>query len=393
MHDGSTDTDSRCHGGAPHGCHSVLGPRQRHGRRQRRRFRRDRGGLRAGHAQPAARLRQGRQLEDLRRPARPRRRPEAATGPGEGPARGRRRRPDLHLHPARGREVQRRRAADPRRRRLHVRHDPRREDQQHLPQRTGRHRGRAGGRQRQGGLHPQVPVRALRRANGAAHRPRPRGGRAGPQHRLLQHRADRHRPLSARLLEQGREADLQGQPRLLGRCAEGRQGDHGDRQGRRRAGHPAALRRPRRSGPAAQPRRHLQERRGEEDVRRDDVRLPRGHPPQANEVTGDRAVRRALDAAVDRRAMVDEILDGVGRPAYGPLPLDDPWFAQGIQREQDLAEARRILDQAGWRSSEGASAPGTGGGRRSPCCTPPATRSARTTPSRTPPTPRRPGSR
>jgi peptide/nickel transport system substrate-binding protein len=74
--------------------------------------------------------------------------------------------------------------------------------------------------------------------------------------------------------------------------------------------------------------------------------------PQANEVTGDRAVRQALDAAVDRRAMVDEILYGAGRPAYGPLPVDDPWFAQGIQREQDLTEARRILDQAGWRSSE-----------------------------------------
>ncbi|GHD26157.1 ABC transporter substrate-binding protein [Streptomyces galbus] len=73
--------------------------------------------------------------------------------------------------------------------------------------------------------------------------------------------------------------------------------------------------------------------------------------PQANEVTGDRAVRQALDAAVDRQAMVAEILDGAGRPAYGPLPVDDPWFARGIQRGQDLAEARRILDRAGWRSS------------------------------------------
>ncbi|MFJ4809470.1 ABC transporter substrate-binding protein [Streptomyces longwoodensis] len=75
--------------------------------------------------------------------------------------------------------------------------------------------------------------------------------------------------------------------------------------------------------------------------------------PQAGAVTGDRAVRQALDAAVDRQAMVDEILDGAGRPAYGPLPVDDPWFAQGIQRGQDLAEARRILDRAGWRSGEG----------------------------------------
>ncbi len=75
--------------------------------------------------------------------------------------------------------------------------------------------------------------------------------------------------------------------------------------------------------------------------------------PQQNKVTGDRAIRQALDAAVDRRAMVDRILDGAGRPAYGPLPVDDPWFAQGIEREQDLGKARRILDQAGWKTGEG----------------------------------------
>ncbi|MET8924933.1 ABC transporter substrate-binding protein [Streptomyces sp. NPDC004623] len=74
--------------------------------------------------------------------------------------------------------------------------------------------------------------------------------------------------------------------------------------------------------------------------------------PQKNEVTADRAIRQALDAAVDRKAMVDKILDGAGRPAYGPLPVDDPWFAQGIERDQDLATARRILDEAGWKAGE-----------------------------------------
>ncbi|WP_369195334.1 ABC transporter substrate-binding protein [Streptomyces djakartensis] len=71
--------------------------------------------------------------------------------------------------------------------------------------------------------------------------------------------------------------------------------------------------------------------------------------PTANEVTGDRAVRRALDAAVDREAMVDKILDGAGRPAYGPLPVDDPAFSRDIQRTRDLDKARRILDEAGWK--------------------------------------------
>ncbi|MEU3934268.1 ABC transporter substrate-binding protein [Streptomyces sp. NPDC029044] len=75
--------------------------------------------------------------------------------------------------------------------------------------------------------------------------------------------------------------------------------------------------------------------------------------PTANEVTGDRAIRRALDAAVDREAMVDKILDGAGRPAYGPLPVDDPAFTDDIERTQDLGKAGKILDEAGWKPGEG----------------------------------------
>ncbi|NEY35177.1 ABC transporter substrate-binding protein [Streptomyces sp. PRKS01-65] len=74
--------------------------------------------------------------------------------------------------------------------------------------------------------------------------------------------------------------------------------------------------------------------------------------PTADEVTGDPAVRRALDAAVDRQAMVDKILDGAGSPAYGPLPGDDPWFAKDIARPHDLAGAKRLLDEAGWKPGE-----------------------------------------
>ncbi|WP_405818615.1 ABC transporter substrate-binding protein [Streptomyces sp. NBC_01390] len=72
--------------------------------------------------------------------------------------------------------------------------------------------------------------------------------------------------------------------------------------------------------------------------------------PTTNRVTGDPAIRQALDAAVDREAMADKILDGAGRPAYGPLPVDDPWFTKGIERSQDLAKAKQILDRAGWKA-------------------------------------------
>ncbi|MFT2016234.1 ABC transporter substrate-binding protein [Streptomyces sp. 796.1] len=78
------------------------------------------------------------------------------------------------------------------------------------------------------------------------------------------------------------------------------------------------------------------------------VTLPTGNP-----VTGDRAVRRALDIAVDRKAMVDGILDGAGRAAYGPVPTDSEWFTKGTERRHDLAGAERILDEAGWKRGNG----------------------------------------
>ncbi|MER5889307.1 ABC transporter substrate-binding protein [Streptomyces sp. NPDC001941] len=72
--------------------------------------------------------------------------------------------------------------------------------------------------------------------------------------------------------------------------------------------------------------------------------------PTHNQVTGDTAVRQALDVAVDRQAMVDKILEGAGKPAYGPVPTDSEWFARGTERTHDLAKARKILDDAGWKT-------------------------------------------
>ncbi|MFC9859287.1 MULTISPECIES: ABC transporter substrate-binding protein [unclassified Streptomyces] len=71
--------------------------------------------------------------------------------------------------------------------------------------------------------------------------------------------------------------------------------------------------------------------------------------PTHNKVAGDTAVRRALDVAVDRQAMVDSILNGEGKPAYGPVPTDSEWFTKGTERTHDLAAAKKILDTAGWK--------------------------------------------
>ncbi|MDQ1031607.1 ABC-type transport system substrate-binding protein [Streptomyces umbrinus] len=71
--------------------------------------------------------------------------------------------------------------------------------------------------------------------------------------------------------------------------------------------------------------------------------------PTGNKVTGNTAVRRALDIAVDRQAMVDGILEGASKVAHGPVPTDSEWFTEGTERTYDPKKARTVLDAAGWK--------------------------------------------
>ncbi|MFG3690336.1 ABC transporter substrate-binding protein [Micromonospora sp. NPDC047740] len=76
------------------------------------------------------------------------------------------------------------------------------------------------------------------------------------------------------------------------------------------------------------------------------VMLPMGNP-----VTGDVAVRRALNAAVDRQAMVTGVLGGAGKPAFGPVPPSSEFAEPSIagKASADLAAATAALDAAGWK--------------------------------------------
>jgi peptide/nickel transport system substrate-binding protein len=66
--------------------------------------------------------------------------------------------------------------------------------------------------------------------------------------------------------------------------------------------------------------------------------------PMTGPVTGDLAVRKALNAAVDRRAMVTGVLGGAGDPAYGPVP---PTSGFAIPAPP-AADPAALLDQGGW---------------------------------------------
>ena len=79
---------------------------------------------------------------------------------------------------------------------------------------------------------------------------------------------------------------------------------------------------------------------------------PKG-APVGNNVTCDIAIRKAVNYAIDRQALVAGVLDGFGRPAYGvvdDLPWDNP---DGRFKDNDPEKAKAILKTAGWVDTDG----------------------------------------
>ncbi|MEO7455614.1 MAG: peptide ABC transporter substrate-binding protein [Gemmatimonadaceae bacterium] len=72
--------------------------------------------------------------------------------------------------------------------------------------------------------------------------------------------------------------------------------------------------------------------------------ISRPHP-----IFGERAVRRALSMAVDRKAMLKNVFDTLGIPLYGPFPrslnVSDTTLPQ---LPYDTVKAKALLDSAGW---------------------------------------------
>lgn len=68
-----------------------------------------------------------------------------------------------------------------------------------------------------------------------------------------------------------------------------------------------------------------------------------------NDVTADVAVRRAINYAIDRKLLADQLLEGHAIPAYSAVE-GLPWLNKATAfKDGDAAHANALLDEAGWK--------------------------------------------
>lgn len=75
--------------------------------------------------------------------------------------------------------------------------------------------------------------------------------------------------------------------------------------------------------------------------------------PIGNDVTADSAIRHAIDIAVDRQALIDGVLEGYGTPAYTSVDGLPWWNPDTVMEDADMDGARKLLDEAGWKDTNG----------------------------------------
>lgn len=76
-----------------------------------------------------------------------------------------------------------------------------------------------------------------------------------------------------------------------------------------------------------------------------------GHPV-GNKVTADPYIRRAINVAIDRKALVEGVLNGYGSPAYTVCDNMPWWNAEAVIKDVDIDEAKKILAEGGWTDSD-----------------------------------------
>ncbi len=75
--------------------------------------------------------------------------------------------------------------------------------------------------------------------------------------------------------------------------------------------------------------------------------------PIGNDVTSDPAIRKAINIAIDREALVKGVLEGYGSPAYTSVDGLPWWNPETVFEDGDLKAAQKLLKDSGWEDSDG----------------------------------------
>lgn len=70
--------------------------------------------------------------------------------------------------------------------------------------------------------------------------------------------------------------------------------------------------------------------------------------PAGNDVTANLAIRQAIACAVDREAIVKNVLNGYGSVAYSDC-VNEPWDVDAMKVAYDPAKAKAIMEAEGWK--------------------------------------------
>lgn len=71
-----------------------------------------------------------------------------------------------------------------------------------------------------------------------------------------------------------------------------------------------------------------------------------------NDFTCDPSVRKAIAIGLDRQKVIDQALNGIGKPAYG-LSANLPWAKTEEYQDGRVEEAKKLLEEAGWKDNDG----------------------------------------
>ncbi len=73
--------------------------------------------------------------------------------------------------------------------------------------------------------------------------------------------------------------------------------------------------------------------------------------PIGNDVTADIAIRKAINVAIDRKALIDGVLNGFGSVAYTVCDKMPWWNPETVVKDADIEGARKILEDGGWKDA------------------------------------------